>query len=79
MIRTYDPDNSIRVEGRLMLARISTGGTLFIFTGVLLWWALGGNAQNSTTMTNCRGWVSGLGDGKCDFQNNNEASRKDHD
>ena len=64
-----------------MLARGTTGGTVCVYTAVLLWWALGGDAQNSTTtsMPNCKGWVPALGDGKCNYQNNNEASRKDPD
>ena len=54
-----------------MRARI----TLLLHAMILAPWALGGGSQsNNTDTTSCAGDVDGLGNGLCEFANNNEAS-----
>ena len=48
---------------------------LLLHVMILASWALGGDAQNNNTdTTSCTGDIDGLGNGLCEFANNNEAS-----
>ena len=55
----------------MMRARITLLLPVMIFAS----WVLGGDAQNNNTdTTSCTGDIDGLGNGLCEFANNNEAS-----